>query len=82
MLLGAAAGLALWWLLRFLLHRLRRPGGIAIDAVLYTLLPILLLAGAMTALAIGYRNIRHRQGGAGRALPVAEAYARVFNPAP
>ena len=53
-LLGAAVGLALWWLLRILLHRLRRPDGIAIDAVLYTLLPILLLGGAMAALAGGY----------------------------
>jgi peptide/nickel transport system permease protein len=53
-LLGAAAGFALWWLLRILLHRLRRPDGMAVDAVLYTLLPILLLGGAMTALAAGY----------------------------
>ena len=53
-LLGAAAGLALWWLLRLLLHRWRRPDGMAIDAVLYTLLPILLLGGAMTVLAGGY----------------------------
>ncbi len=53
-LLGAAAGFALWWLLRLLLHRLRRPDGMAIDAVLHTLLPILLLGGAMTALADGY----------------------------
>ncbi len=53
-LLGAAVGLALWWLLRILLHRLRRPDGIAIDAVLYALLPILLLGGAMAALAGGY----------------------------
>ena len=53
-LLGAAVGLALWWLLRLLLHRWRRPDGIAIDTVLHTLLPILLMGGAMTALGAGY----------------------------
>ena len=51
--LGFAAGLLAWFLMRMLLRRWRERG-IAIDAVLYTLLPILLLGGAMTALADGY----------------------------
>jgi peptide/nickel transport system permease protein len=54
LLLGAGAGLALWWLLRLLLRRARRFDGIAIDAVLYTLLPILLLLGIAISLGGSY----------------------------